>query len=100
MACAVTDERETVNRLLEEIKNLPSDDPSLCESQIRVLHENILAINSREKEQLLTELKKISYKGLSPELCEMVKKKVFAHGKLSPSCESSDEEKRTCKIFV
>ena len=69
----VTDENAIFDGLHKEIEDLPSDDPSLCEGKIRELHRTILSVkNEGGKEQLLTELKASSNKGLGPELSKMV----------------------------
>ncbi|CAB3991233.1 Hypothetical predicted protein [Paramuricea clavata] len=69
----VTDENEIYDRLHKKINELGSD-PSLCEGKIRELHRTILTVkNNGKKEQLLTELKASSFKGLSLELSKLVK---------------------------
>jgi hypothetical protein len=69
----VTHENEIYDRFHKEINELTSD-PSLCEGDIRELHRTILTVkNNGKKEQLLTELKASSFKGLSLELSKLVK---------------------------
>jgi hypothetical protein len=68
----VTHENEIFDRLHKEINELPSE-LSLCEGKIRELHRTILTVkNNGKKDQLLTELKASSFKGLSLRLSVMV----------------------------
>ncbi|KAL9970354.1 hypothetical protein ACROYT_G022711 [Oculina patagonica] len=77
---ALSDEEDKrLEELKKELENaineLPDNDPTRCEGLIRELHKKVLAVQKDDvKDHLLTELKRVSSRGLEEELKTMMEK--------------------------
>ena len=72
-------EKALAEKITAEVSSLPRDDFIKCEGQVRALEQKIFAFQDAAlKDQLLHELKSVSFLGLSEELSKMMEENGLA----------------------